>query len=69
MLYVKGRFLFYFILFFIARGVQLDNGVHHPGNMMKRCGLSVSPCIIPMLIWIGVVAPKWLLWKEVVEFV
>ena len=38
-------------------------------KMIKRYGLSVLPCIIPMLIWIGGVAPKWLLWKEVVEFV
>ena len=28
----------------------------------------MSPCIVPQLIWIGGVAPKWLLWKEVVEF-
>ena len=27
-------------------------------KMMKRCGLSVSPCIVPLLIWIGGVAAK-----------
>ena len=35
---------------------------------MKLYGLSVSPCIVPLLIWIGGVAPKWLPWKEVIEF-
>ena len=36
--------------------------------MMKRYGLSVLPCIKPMLISIGGVAPKWLPWKKVLEF-
>ena len=38
-------------------------------KMMNRYGLSVLLCSIPLLIWIGGVAPKWLPWKEVVEFV
>ena len=29
-------------------------------KMMKRHGLNTFPCIIPQLIWIGGVAPKWL---------
>ena len=37
-------------------------------KMMKRYGLIVSPCIVPMLIRINGMAPKWLPWKEVVEF-
>ena len=37
-------------------------------KMMKRYGLIVSPCIVPMVIKISGVAPKQLPWKEVVEF-
>lgn len=39
------------------------------GLEMKRYVLIVSPCIVPLLIWIGGVALKWLPGKEVVEFV
>lgn len=35
----------------------------------KIFGLSVSPCIVPLLIEIGGVVSKWVPWNEVVEFV
>lgn len=38
-------------------------------NMMNGYGLNVSPWMVPLLIWIGEVVPKWLPWEEVVEFV
>lgn len=37
-------------------------------KIMKRYGLKVSPCIIPRLILIGCMVPKWLPVKDVVEF-
>jgi len=36
---------------------------------MNRYGLNVSPWMVPLLIWIGGVVPKWFPWKVVVEFV
>jgi hypothetical protein len=39
-------------------------------KMMKRYGPNVLPCnIVPLVIWVGGVAPKWLPWKEVMKFV
>ena len=37
-------------------------------NIINRYGLRVSPCMIPRLIFIGNVDPKWFLMKDVVEF-
>jgi hypothetical protein len=28
-------------------------------DMMKRYGLSVSPCMVPLYMWTGLVFPKW----------
>lgn len=37
-------------------------------NIIKRYGLRVSLCMVPRLILIGGVVPKWLPVKDVVEF-
>ena len=37
-------------------------------NIIKKYGLSVSPCMVPRLIVIGGVVSKWLPVKDVVEF-
>ena len=36
---------------------------------MKEYGFNVSPYIVPLLVWIGGVALKWLPWREVMDFV
>ena len=37
-------------------------------KMINRYVLKVSSCIVPQLISMGSVVPKWLLVKDVVEF-
>ena len=37
-------------------------------NIMNRCGLRVSSCIVPRLILIGGVVSKWVPVKDVVEW-
>ena len=39
-----------------------------PRNIMNRYWLRVSPCMVPQLISIEIVIPKWSPMKDVVEF-